>query len=220
VLEDGGGNQFVIPPGVEIDGGGYLVLAQDMVAFSAVHPSVSVAVGGWTFGINNGGEAVRLLNAAGAVIDTVTFSDSDPWPPEPDGLGPSLELVSTDRDNALPDSWAASGVRGGTPGARNSTSVGVETAFDVPIDYAIETIYPNPFRRAAVVPFSIAEPGHVAVRVFNAIGQHVATIEDALLPAGRHEAVWRPGGLAAGLYVAQLTVDGQPRAQGTLLKVR
>jgi len=220
VLEDGGGNRFVVPATVHVEAGGYLVLAEDLTAFNEVHPDVADVVGGWTFGLSSGGEAVRLLNAAGTAVDEVVFGVVDPWPVEADGNGSSLELISTDQDNALAGSWAASSVRGGTPGARNSTFVSVESTGDVPTMYAMNAVYPNPFRSVAILPFSLPEPGHVTVRVFNTLGQHVATLEDALLTAGRHETVWRPGTAASGLYVAQLTVNGVRRAQTTLLKIR
>ena len=61
-----------------------------------------------------------LLDRDGKVVDEVEYDDNAPWPKEPDGYGPSLELRHPGLDNGLPGSWAASTVAGGTPGARNS----------------------------------------------------------------------------------------------------
>ena len=68
--------------------------------------------------LSNGGEPVALSDAAAVVVDEVTYVDSTPWPPAPDGTGPSLELRGLGYDNTLPESWGASLVAGGTPFAR------------------------------------------------------------------------------------------------------
>ncbi len=43
---------------------------------------------------------------------------------------------------------------------------------------------------------------HWSLRVFDALGRVVATILDANLPAGRHEAAW--GGTTGGVYILRL----------------
>ena len=55
------------------------------------------------------------------MIDRVGYADDAPWPEEPDGGGPSLELIDSTRKGGAPTAWAAS--RGqGTPGRINSVS--------------------------------------------------------------------------------------------------
>ena len=55
------------------------------------------------------------------IKDYVHYDDYSPWPTSPDGHGPSLELVNSNFDNANADSWQASYITGGTPGAMNSS---------------------------------------------------------------------------------------------------
>lgn len=50
-------------------------------------------------------------------IDTVTYDDGSPWPTNPDGDGPSLELIDVSSDNSLAVSWIDSDNDGGTPGS-------------------------------------------------------------------------------------------------------
>jgi hypothetical protein len=39
------------------------------------------------------------VDAGGNLIDSVAYKDADPWPTEPDGNGPSLELKDAGSDN-------------------------------------------------------------------------------------------------------------------------
>lgn len=57
--------------------------------------------------LSNGGAELIITNFSGTVIDSVDYDDAAPWPTEPDGDGPSLELLSPVLDNALASSWRA-----------------------------------------------------------------------------------------------------------------
>lgn len=69
--------------------------------------------------LGNGGDAVRLYNADGILIDIVSYDDGSPWPTSPDGDGPTLSLITPDLDNALAENWKASNQDIGTPNAIN-----------------------------------------------------------------------------------------------------
>src|SRR6185436_1306754 len=49
---------------------------------------------------------------------------------------------------------------------------------------------PNPFNPETVIPFSLAAPGRVTVRIYDVRGRLVRTVLDALKPAGVHAARW------------------------------
>ena len=55
------------------------------------------------FGFSANGELLRLYNSEGLLIDTVHYGNDDPWPPEANGLGPTLELIKPSLDNAQPE---------------------------------------------------------------------------------------------------------------------
>jgi len=112
-------HSFVIPEGTALPPGGYLVLGQDVDAFSTAFPAVTRFVGGFNFGLNNGGETLRLLDARGEVVDSVSYDDQTPWPTEPDGNGPTLSLINPRLENTLPTSWRSSRASHGTPGEAN-----------------------------------------------------------------------------------------------------
>ncbi len=111
---------FIIPENQVLESGAYLVLCKDSLAFNDNFPNVSNFIGEFDFGLNGGGELVRLFDAEGLPIDEVNYDDSSPWPMEPDGNGPTLELIHPSLDNDLGVNWATSDNNGGTPGVVNS----------------------------------------------------------------------------------------------------
>ena len=111
---------FIIPENQVLESGAYLVLCKDSLAFNDNFPNVSNFIGEFDFGLNGGGELVRLFDAEELPVDSVNYDDSSPWPLEPDGNGPTLELIHPSLDNDLGVNWATSDNNGGTPGMVNS----------------------------------------------------------------------------------------------------
>ena len=102
-----------IPDGTVLESGGYLVIAAD--AESYVHLDCQVVA--WESGkLSNGGETLRLVDEEGFWVDCLTYNDEGVWCDEPDGNGPSLELVDVNSPNHIAAHWEASQAAGGTPG--------------------------------------------------------------------------------------------------------
>ncbi len=109
---------IVFPAGTVIPAGGFLVVTENLTAFQTAYPGIAAIQ--WTDGgLSNGGENVTLDDADGLRVDAVEYSDSGDWPAEPDGNGPSLELIDPTLDNALFASWQASEATDGSPGMAN-----------------------------------------------------------------------------------------------------
>lgn len=115
-------------PDVDLHPGDYYVISLNAQAMLNVY---GVVTDQWEDGaLNNAGELLSIADAGGNVVDSVRFEDSDPWPSEPDGNGPSLELIDSALDNNDGANWQFSGgttgviINGfevsGTPGAENS----------------------------------------------------------------------------------------------------
>ena len=73
--------------------GGFLVVAGVLGDFQAqypgagpVNPTPFTGTGGLGWALGNGSDTVRLYDASDALVDTVTYADTPPWPPEADGL--------------------------------------------------------------------------------------------------------------------------------------
>ncbi|MEZ5300417.1 MAG: lamin tail domain-containing protein [Verrucomicrobiales bacterium] len=108
-----------------------------MAAFQGAHPGVTNVVGPWVGKLSNGGENVRLVDAAGDTVDAVHYYDEGEWARRvrgvldqgsrgwdwvslADGGGRSLELRNPEQTNNEGQNWGESAADGGTPGAQNS----------------------------------------------------------------------------------------------------
>lgn len=165
--DDDDTNEFVIPGGTVLEPQGYLVLCRSINKFSDVHADVWPYLGDFDYGLSSSGDAVRLYNTSGELVDSVAFGVSTPWPAQPNGGGPSLELIYYNFDNALPESWQASSTFAGTPGAPNSSLTPTE---DIPTENGL-VIFPNPFEDYVIISpkIPVLEPWKLSI--FNADGK-------------------------------------------------
>lgn len=77
---------------------------------------------------------------------------------------------------------------------------------------------PNPFSGATVLHYGLEAESEVRLVVLDGAGQLVQEIFAGTLPAGEHQAEWRAGDVAAGLYHVTLWVNDKAEI-GTVLKV-
>ncbi len=63
---------------------------------------------------------------------------------------------------------------------------------------------PNPFNPSTELEFVLIERGHTVLRIYDAVGQAVATLVDEWLEPGIHSRVFDGSGLPSGLYMAVL----------------
>jgi hypothetical protein len=107
------GFTYTFPESTTLNPGTHLV-----VASSPYTPYDAPALV-WTAGtLDNAGEVIELIDAVSNEIDRVAYSPLAPWPVEPDGLGSALALIHPRWNNALPGSWHASTLPGGSPGTQ------------------------------------------------------------------------------------------------------
>jgi hypothetical protein len=66
--------------------------------------------------LTNGGNTLVIRNSVGVTLDSVQYDDASPWPLEPDGLGPSAELLSPNLNNNDGANWTASKTATSNPG--------------------------------------------------------------------------------------------------------
>ena len=76
-----------------------------------------------------------------------------------------------------------------------------------PAQFALERNYPNPFNPSTVIGYRVPVGARVALRVYDLLGREVATLIDAVVPAGAHTAAWIPSGCASGVYFARMTAS-------------
>ena len=114
---------FIFPPNMVLEPEALIVLCRDTAAFSGLFPEVNNYLGDFDFGLSNGGELIRLFDNQENIIDSLTYDDEPPWPTEPDGNGPTLELIDPSLPNEDPENWRASTAPHGSPGQQNGWSL-------------------------------------------------------------------------------------------------
>ncbi|MBU1638755.1 T9SS type A sorting domain-containing protein [bacterium] len=79
--------------------------------------------------------------------------------------------------------------------------------------------YPNPFNPTTQIPFDLKESGNVTLKVYNLMGQEIATLVNGYQNAGTHTVTFNGAGLPSGVYVYALEAgDYQFSRQMTLTK--
>ncbi|MGD9200530.1 MAG: chitobiase/beta-hexosaminidase C-terminal domain-containing protein [Chitinispirillia bacterium] len=118
------GIYYTFKSGVILDPGKYIVLASSDESFTKRYNFSPF--GAYKGQLRNSGETVRLADAAGDLIDSVEYSDKQPWPKEADGEGYSLAPIRADRmgDPNASTTWFKSSQVNGTPGKDDPKSFG------------------------------------------------------------------------------------------------
>jgi hypothetical protein len=86
----------------------------------------------------------------------------------------------------------------------NITSV-ENTSTEIPNSFSLEQNYPNPFNPSTSIQYSIGSSQFVKLKVFDVLGNEVATLVDEYKPAGAYEIEFNAAGLPSGIYFYKLT---------------
>jgi len=81
-------------------------------------------------------------------------------------------------------------------------------AVELPEEFSLEQNYPNPFNPTTNIEFRIANFGLVTLKVFNTLGQEIATVLNREeLEEGEYEFPFEASNLPSGVYFYRLTVE-------------
>ncbi len=95
-------------------------------------------------------------------------------------------------------------------------------AISAPTEFSLAQNYPNPFNPTTVIRYQLPVTGYVSLRVFNVLGQEVATLVDGVQEAGyksiEFDALNRNGSmLPSGVYFYRIQAEGFVAARKMLL---
>ena len=73
-----------------------------------------------------------------------------------------------------------------------------------PVAYRLFQNYPNPFNPATQIRYALPERAHVSLRVYNLLGQEMATLVNQDQPAGNYVSLFEANKLPSGVYFYKL----------------
>lgn len=88
-------------------------------------------------------------------------------------------------------------------------TVGVDKDGELnPSEFTLSQNYPNPFNPTTVIKYSIAKASDVSLKVYNLLGQEVATLVNTSQNIGSYEVKFNASNLSSGIYFYTLSADG------------
>jgi hypothetical protein len=95
--------------------------------------------------------------------------------------------------------------------------LGVKLNGDKPLVFKLEQNFPNPFNPTTTIQYSIAKAGLVTLKIYNVIGQEVASLVNESKGPGRYSVQWSAGQYASGAYFYRLVNNGNVQVQKMML---
>ena len=77
----------------------------------------------------------------------------------------------------------------------------------LPEIYSLQQNYPNPFNPRTIIEYSIPEAGFVSIKVYNILGQLVATLVNEFENAGNYRINFNASNLSSGLYLYRIETN-------------
>ncbi|AFN74597.1 5'-nucleotidase domain-containing protein [Melioribacter roseus P3M-2] len=133
-----------------------------------------------------------------ATIDESTIYNYDPMYKDPDNADFTLDPNSPVRTLAS-DGKALGDLRWA------GDVVSVEENGVTPTSFELKQNFPNPFNPSTVIEFTVPKAGAYTLKVYNVLGQEVATLINRNLAAGTHTTIFNAKNLPSGLYLYKLS---------------
>ncbi len=106
-------------------------------------------------------------------------------------------------------------IRGQVESGSGSSPTDVTELSTSPASFALRQNYPNPFNPSTTITFDVAKEARMSLKVFNILGQEVATLLDGIKSPGSYAARLDGTNLPSGVYIYRLqssTGDVQARS--------
>jgi hypothetical protein len=101
-----------------------------------------------------------------------------------------------------------------------STGIEPVAGHGIPNSFKLEQNYPNPFNPSTEIQFQISRASHVALVVFNVLGQEVATLVNDVKQAGVYRVTFDASRLSSGVYFYRLVADNELVASMKMLMIK
>ena len=92
---------------------------------------------------------------------------------------------------------------------------------EIPTEFILYPLYPNPFNNQTTISFHLSAPGKVEMAIFDVLGREVRVQQAAPLQewysAGYHSVVWNAEGYSSGIYFCKLETGGKVQVRKMIL---
>ena len=78
----------------------------------------------------------------------------------------------------------------------------------LPSHYFLGQNYPNPFNPSTTIEYALPTAGFVTLKIYDMLGEEVATLVEAEKPAGQYKAEWQAQTRPSGVYFYRLAANG------------
>jgi len=161
---------------------------QDGIVLVSVNDlQVQVTVSGTSGKV--GGE---LVDGSGTVVSVANSTNSNPFTLTAPGPGE----YRVNAGNKSPLVWDSSMV--------NISLTNVGEISSNPATFELYNNYPNPFNPSTTIKYSIPEASFTSIKIYDALGNKVASLVDETKTAGIYEVTFNATNLSSGVYYYQL----------------
>ncbi len=165
------------------------------------------------FNINPGTSAREDMEVDG---DNVPTAGGGFWFQEENGqMALTLDYACLNCHDTQDLTWAsayATGIH-----TNHASSVGELASTDMPNDFDITRIFPNPFNPTTTIEFNLERPYVARVNVYDALGRMVSELRSGPAQAGTHSVTFDGTDHASGIYFVRLTAGGNSTMQKMML---
>jgi hypothetical protein len=166
--------------------------------------------------LNSGHFHNAAAGVAGGVVKTLTFTNnttSGTWKSS-DGTQPLTDVLLRELVRGrlyMNVHTAANGggeIRGQVNNSGGLVTGVVEQISPVPASFQLNQNYPNPFNPTTTISFALQTNGRASLKIYNILGQQVATLLDEVKSAGVYKVTFDASALSSGVYFYRLSTSG------------
>ncbi len=209
-----------------IDGGACIPVPVELTTFTA---TLTSSAAGFQF-VNLNWQTATEVNNYGFEIQRSAFGDQSSEF-EKIGFVEGHGNSNSPKDYSFTDKSAASGkysyrLKQIDSDGKFEYSIEVEVDLGLPQNYYLEQNYPNPFNPSTKIKFNVplnvksasgGETSNVILKVFDVLGNEVATLIDEYKPAGSYEVKFNAEGLVSGVYFYRVHMDSFTQTKKMIL---
>jgi len=82
----------------------------------------------------------------------------------------------------------------------------VEVEIGIPTEFSLAQNYPNPFNPTTTIKYQIPEVSFVTLRIYDVLGNEIATLVNEQKPADSYEVEFNASNLPSGIYFYRIQV--------------